>query len=210
MNIFKNLRGLKNLHVAKMIDDTEESLTYETPLKFAGARELGNEPEESSTTEYYDNQGAIVVDSEGADVYSIVCSVIPDEVRAVIEGRKYDEATGEFMATPTEKPYVAIGFIGTDTNNVDYAYWILKGKLNGGGEKHVTKNDGTDSTNLEYQYSSIYTEHKFEKADSKSLKYYKVPVSKLNSSDEWFANVTTPENVKLKETPAPAVLKTGK
>ena len=211
MNLFKNLRGVKSLHVAKMLTDTQESLTYETPIRFAGVREIGNDPEESSTTEFYDNQGAIVIDGEGTDVYSIVCSIVSDDVRAVIEGRKYDETTGEYMATPTDKPYVAIGFIGTDTDNIDYAYWVLKGKLNGGGEKYQTKNDGTDSTNLEYECNSIYTDHKFEKADGKSLKYYKVPVSKLTSVDDWFKNVTTPENVKLKsDTPAPTNAKTVK
>ena len=206
--IFKNLRGIRRLTIAVQTNDTQEEIQYDVPVRFAGAKEIGNEPEESSSTDFYDNKSAIIINAEGADVYSIVCSVISDEVRAVIEGRKFDKTTGEFMAVPTKKPYIAIGFIGTDTSDVDYAYWILKGRLTGGGEKYVTKDDGTDSTNLEYEYTSIYTEQEFEKANNQPLKYYKVPLSKLNNENEWFENVTTPENVKLKsETPAPTLLK---
>ena len=200
--LFKNLRGVRSLHIAKLLTDTVEELTYDTPVKFAGVKSVGNEPEEASATEYYDNQAAIITDSEGADKYGITCSVLEDEVRALIEGRKFNKETGEFMATPTKKPYIALGFIGKDTNNIEYVYWILKGKLAGGGEKYNTTDSGTDSTNLEYEMTSIYPTHTFTKADNETLKFYKLPLAKVKET-EWFSVVTTPENVKLVEATPP-------
>ena len=45
--------------------------------------------------------------------------------------------------------------------------------MSGGTESHKTKDDGTETTNLEWEYTSIYTQHRFA-ADNKPLKYVKV------------------------------------
>lgn len=191
---FKDLRGVRRLTVAPLTKDDDTELTYGAPVPFAGAREIGNEAEESSATGYYDNQAAIVTSSEGADIYSIVCSVLDDSVRATIEGRKFDEATGAYMATPLKRPYVAMGFIGKDTDGVEYGYWVYKCKLTGGAEQHITEDDGTETTNLEYEATSIYTTHTFEKADGQPLKYYKVSLDKVEE-EKFFEKVADPDTL---------------
>ena len=133
----RELRGVRGLVIAPLTKDGEE-LSYGEVIPFAGAREIGNEAEESSATGYYDNKASIVTNAEGADTYSIICSVIPDDVRATVEGRVYDEETGGYMGTPLNRPYVALGFIGKDTDGVEYGYWIYKCKLTGGAEKYIT------------------------------------------------------------------------
>lgn len=191
--MFRELRGVRALKIAQLTKDDEESLTYDTPVVFAGVREVGNEEEESSGTSYYDNQASIITDAEGADKYSLITSVLEDTVRAVIEGRKVDEENGAYFGTPKQKPYVAIGFIGEDTDGQEWYYWIYKSKLTGGSEKHVTKDDGTDTTNLEWEANSIYTQHKFTSADNKPLKYYKLKAGGKVTEEKFFEKVYNPD-----------------
>lgn len=191
----KDLKGIRALHIAKLLEDTEEKIEWDVPVRFAGAQEVSNETEEDSAAKYYDNIAALVNEAEGADIYSIICSVVPDSVHAVIDGRVYDEATGSYAGTPKKKPYLAFGFIGTDTSNVDWGYWVYKGKMSGGAETYATKDDGTDSNGQEYEYSSIYTNHKFTKiASGQPLKFWKVPLAKT-TEEAFFAAVATPDTL---------------
>ena len=45
--LFRNYRGVRGLMVAELQEDTLETLTYGTPIRFAGVKEIGEEPEES-------------------------------------------------------------------------------------------------------------------------------------------------------------------
>lgn len=191
--MFRNLRGVKRLMIAELIKDDEKELTYGTPVRFAGVKEIGDEPEESTGVDYYDNQPAIIIDSEGDDKYKLVTSVLDDKVRAIIEGREYDEETGAYYGTPKEKPYVAIGFVGEDTDGQEYYYWIYKAKLTGGGEQRKTKDNGTDSSGLEWEAVSIYTTHTFEKTKNKPLKFHKLKAGGTVTEEAFFKTVYTPD-----------------
>ena len=193
--MFKNLRGVRKLMIATLVTDTDEALEYDTPVAFAGVRAIEGESEESTSTEYYDNQAAITVTAEGADTYSLTTSVLEDAVKAKIEGRKHDEAKGIYFGTPANKPYVAIGFIGEDTDGKEWLYWIYKNKITGGAEKHNTKDDGTETTNLEWEAASIYTQHKFTSADNKPLKFIKVKASETITEEKFFEKVYDPDAV---------------
>ena len=81
-SIFRNLRGVRKLMLATLTTDNDTTLAYDSPVRFAGVREIGGEEEESSGTEYYDNQASIVISAEGADTYSVTTSVLDDETRA--------------------------------------------------------------------------------------------------------------------------------
>ena len=191
-NVFKNLRGIRKLMIATLTTDTVETLAYDTPISFAGVREAGGETEESSATEYYDNQASIVTTAEGVDTYSLITSILEDEVRAKVEGRKADTEKGLYFGTPLKRPYVAIGFIGEDTTGQEWYYWIYKGKLTGGKETHQTKDDGTDTTNLEWEYGSIYTQHRFASADNQPMKFIKLKAGDITET-KFFANVYDPD-----------------
>ena len=190
---FRNLRGVRGLKVAVLKADTKEALTYETPVRFAGVREFGGETAEDTATEFYDNQPALQINSEGADEYSVITSVLEDMIKATIEGRKYDETTKGYFGTPLIRPYVAVGFIGKDTAGKEWYYWIYKGKFSGGNEKHISEDDGTETTNLEWTYTSIYTSHKFETAENKPMKFYKMPAGEGVTEEEFFATVYNPD-----------------
>jgi phage major tail protein, phi13 family len=203
-NPFKNLRGIRKLMWATQKTDNETSLEYDTPIRFAGVKEVGGETEESTGTEYYDNQASITTTSEGADTYSLTTSVLEDKVKAEVEGRKADEETGAYYGTPLKRPYGAIGFISEDTNGVEWYNWIYKGKLTGGKEKHITKDDGTETTNLEWEYTSIYTSHKFEKAKNEPMKFFRLRAGGTITEEEFFKEVYDPDKAV-----SPASLKTG-
>lgn len=192
-NIFKNLRGVRKLMIATLTKDTEELLSYDTPVRFAGVREIGGEEEESSATEYYDNQAAIITTSEGSDTYPLTTSVLNDEVRAKVEGRKWDQTKGIYFGTPKKRPYVAIGFVAEDTEGTEWYYWIYKGKLSGGKESHKTKDDGTETTNLEWEYSSIYTQHTFASAENKPMKYVRMKAGGTVTEQKFFEKVYDPD-----------------
>ncbi|MGR5627264.1 major tail protein [Thomasclavelia ramosa] len=193
--ILRNLKGIRKLMVAPLTTDTEETLAYDTPVRFAGVKEVGGETEESTGTEYYDNQPAISTTAEGVDNYSVITSVLEDVVRAKIEGRKADEEKGIYFGTPLKRPYVAIGFISEDTNGQEWYNWIYKGKLTGGKEKHITKDDGTETTNLEWEYSSIYTQHRFKKADNEPQKFIRLKAGGDVTEEQFFSKVYDPDAV---------------
>lgn len=196
--LFRNLRGIRGLVIATLTTDTLEKLEYGEVMRFAGVKEIGDEPEESTATDYYDNQPAIVIDSEGEDKYKIVTSVLEDKVRAVIEGRKFDETKGAYFGTPKQKPYVAIGFIGEDTDGQEYFYWIYKAKISGGGEQRKTKDNGTDSSGLEWEATSIYTAHKFKDVTGSGdapLKFYKLKAGGDVTEGKFFEKVYNPDEV---------------
>lgn len=194
-DVFKNLRGLRKLMIATLKTDNDTNLEYDTPVRFAGVREVGGEEEESSATEFYDNQASIVTTAEGADTYTLTTSVLEDETRAKVEGRKADSEKGIYFATPKARPYIAIGFIGKDTEGQEWYYWIYKGKLSGGVASHKTEDDGTETTNLEWEYTSIYTQHRFSNADNKPLKYIKIKAGGDITEDDFFNKVYDPDKV---------------
>lgn len=194
---FKNLRGVRKLMLATLTTDNDTTLTYDKPIRFAGVREVGGEAEESSATEYYDNQASIVTTAEGADTYTLTTSVLDDVVRAKIEGRKADEETGAYFATPLKRPYVALGFVAEDTDGQEWYYWIYKGKLTGGKESHQTKDDGTETTNLEWELSSIYTQHRFTSANNEPMKYYKLKAGGSVTEEAFFSKVYDPDTASV-------------
>lgn len=194
---FKNLRGVRRLMLATMLTDTTTEMIHNTPVRFAGVRSVGGEAEESSSSEFYDNQANIVVSAEGSDKYPIVTSVLEDKIKAIVEGRMYDEETGAYYGTKLERPYNAVGFVAEDTSGQEYYYWIYKGKFTGGKEAHDTKTDGTDSTNLEWELTSIYSNKEFETPDGKkTMKFFKLKAGGKVTEDQFFDKVFYPEDLK--------------
>lgn len=196
---FEEYRGIKNLVIAKLTEttDTEGKVTasYDTPIRLAGVQAVSGEVSESSETHYYDNMPAIVIDSEGADTYTLTVSVPDNKIRALIEGLKYDETTGALIGTPKKKEYFALGFIAEKTSGVEEYNWIYKGKITGGNKTHNTKNDGTDTSNMEYTYTSISTSVTYEKAGNQPCKYLSVENNGKADLSKFFDKVTTPDDL---------------
>ena len=103
----EEFRGVERLYCAeltevkKMVNGQEViEEVYGKPFQLAGVQEISSEVTESSETHYYDNVGAIVVDSEGDDTYTLTVSIPALRTRAILEGVTYDAKTGALVGTP--------------------------------------------------------------------------------------------------------------
>ena len=92
--IIREFRGITDLVVAEVTEDTAESFTTGTPEEFAGVSELSRTTETSSGTHYYNNIPAVVIEGTGADTVTISASALPLDLLAKITGQYHDEATG--------------------------------------------------------------------------------------------------------------------
>lgn len=191
-------RGVEKLYCAEVgemrLSDGTIRETWGTPFQLAGVQAISNELSESSETHYYDNVGAIVVDSEGDDTYTLTVSVPALKTRSILEGTYYDETTHALIGTPKNRKYYAIGFIGNKLNGEDEFIWILKGKFTGGAETHNTRDDGTEATNIQYTFTSIQTETEFE-LNGQKAKFVKVEANDTVNTDKWFDAVVTPDTL---------------
>ena len=195
--------GVSGLVIAEMTETINEETgevteTYGEVEPLAGVNSVSGEIAEASETHYYDNMGAVVVDSEGDDTYTLVVSVPAAKTRAKIEGTMYDNETGALIGTPKVKKYFALGFIGLKASGVKEYNWVYKGKFSGGSKTLNTKSDGTEATNMEYTYTSIHTGAKFTKTGNKPCKYLSVEDDGKADLDSFFDTVVTPDNLKAK------------
>lgn len=204
----EEFRGVERLYCAeltevkKMDENGQEFIeeVYGKPFQLAGVQEISSEVTESSETHYYDNVGAIVVDSEGDDTYTLTVSIPALRTRAILEGVTYDAKTGALVGTPKVKKYYAIGFVGNKLNGEDDYIWILKGKFTGGAETHTTRDDGTDATNIQYTFTSIHSAQEYDEVpdadgNPQKVKYYKVSANDRVDVSKWFDAVVTPASV---------------
>lgn len=157
---FREYRGIRNLVIAEVTTDNSGSYVASEWKELSGVQAVAKSTNESAETHYYDNQGAIVIDAEGNDEYTLTVSVLDKKTKALIEGVTYSEGNGVLINTPKTKKYFALGFIGEDTNGVEEFNVIYKGKFTGGNETYNTKTDGTDANGVEYTFTSIHTTYK--------------------------------------------------
>lgn len=192
---FSEYSGIRNLVIAELIDEIQEDgntkEVYGEVQPLSGVQQVSGEVNEATETHYYDNMSAIVVDSEGDDVYTIVVSVPNKKTRALIEGTTYDEKTGALIGTKKKKKYFALGYIANRTDGIEEYNWIYKGKFAGGAKKHETTKNGTDTTNMEYTYTSIHTSTKF--GEFGNCKYLSVDNDGKADLTTFFDKVTTPD-----------------
>lgn len=198
---FEEYRGVRNLVIATLTESVDSSTgavteTYGTPQPLSGVQQISAEVNESTETHYYDDMAAIVVDSEGEDTYTLVVSIPDKKTRALIEGTTYDTATGALIASKKKKGYFALGFIADKLNGSEEYNWIYKGKFTGGNRTHDTKTDGTETTNMEYTFTSIHTATAFTKGGN--CKYLSVDNNGKADLDDFFETVVTPDTLQPK------------
>lgn len=201
-------RGVDNLYVARVTkDDNEAGGGYEceTPVKLAPVAEIGKTTDSSNEAHYYDNKALIVVSSESAD--KITLTIAPPELKmlAKIIGRSFDETTGMMVEGPRENDYFAIMY---RTKGTDGAYRYvsrLKGQFNIPEETNATENDGTDTNNVQIEFTGIYTEHEFthgkkntsgwEKASAKGIVVDTRYEGAAEKVAKFFSAIQTPDTI---------------
>lgn len=154
---YNEYRGIRGVVIAEVTKNDTTGYTADKWERMSGCQSLGVTKNDSSESKFYDNAARIVIDSEGADELAIVLSILANYMRAKVDGVEYDEATDMIINTPKKKKYFAVGYIGEKTDGTEEANIYYCGKFTGGGETHNTKDDGTESTNVEYTYTGVHT-----------------------------------------------------
>lgn len=189
-------RGIRNLVVALLTKDEKDEIAFDKPFALAGTSELSKETESSSDTHYYDNEGAIVINTTGADTINVNVSAVSLKNIAAITGQKFDEKTGALIEGTATPPYMAMGYITEDTDGKEYYVWRLKGKFNNPSDSHKSKDNGTDANGQELSYSGISTQKKFNSNDGKAAKATVVPADSCGmNEEEFFSKVQTPDDI---------------
>ena len=194
----KEYRGIRGLVVAVMSDDTASELTYGEVKPLAGVATLKRSTESSSDTHYYDDMAAIVIDSEGADTVECECSAFEEEVLAEITGQYYDETLGTLVEGNAQAPYLALGYITSDTNGKERYVWRLKVKASIPDSEHKTKNNGTDANGQTVKFTGINTEHKFAKTGKTAKAVIYKADKELFTESEFFASVQDIDTIEAK------------
>lgn len=200
-------RGVDDLYVAEVLEDTLENFTCATPIYLSPVAEVGKKTDSSNEAHYYDNKPMIVVSSESADVISITMAPPVLEKLAMITGKSFDKETGMLVDSPRQNKYFALMYRTKGTDGKYRYVSRLKGTFSIPEESSKTEDDGTETTNTSVEYTGIYTTHEFEKGIYNGAGW-EIGAAKgvvvdtrygLADVSNFFAEVQTPDTVKVKE-----------
>lgn len=191
---FDEFYGVRNLVIAPVTINADGTETWGEAQRLSGVQTISKEVTETSETHYYDNQGAIVVSTEGDDTYTLTVSVVDKRTRALIEGLSYDEATGALIGTKKNKQqYFALGYIAETVNGTEEFVWVYKGKFSAGSTTHNTKSDSVDTSNMEYTFTSIHTSKEF--TNYGTAKFLAIDNNGLIDETKFFAKPVEPDTI---------------
>lgn len=155
-------RGVDEFYFAEILQDDDEGYLTSTPVHIP-VQEVGKNVESASEAHYYDNKAMIVVNSEGPDTIALVIAPPALATLSEMTGKSFDTTTGMMVDSPRKNKYFAIMYRTKGTDG-GYRYVSrLKGQFNIPEETNQTENNGTDTTNTSFEFTGIYTNHKFTK-----------------------------------------------
>ena len=192
----KQFRGISDVYVAEVTSDTAEKYETGTPERLCYAARVGKEVSSDSATLYLDNKAMQVINSEGSDEITIEGSAIELDVLAKITGKIYDTELGMFVDGEREVKQFAVGYKEKMTDGTFRFNWRLKGTFAIPAEESNTEDDGTDSVGQTVNFTGVFTEHKFAKANNKGAKGI-VVTDALADVSTWFEAVQTPDSVQI-------------
>ena len=120
--------GLKNVVIAPLVEDTEETLTYGELQLMAGAIEASITPENADPdVQYFDDAEGDVLYADPELSFKTKMADIPLLIQEMIFGNKIDD-NGVLIRTSTDKPpYFAVGFKSEKSNHKYRFVWLYKG-----------------------------------------------------------------------------------
>lgn len=138
--------GLKNMVIAPLTEDTEETLTYGDLQLVAGAINASVTPENSDPDiQYADDIEFDVVYPDPELTFTTQMADIPLTVQEMIFGNKIDD-NGVLVRSAVDKPpYFAVGFKSEKANHKYRYVWLFKVRATPVTENYATK-EGTTVT----------------------------------------------------------------
>ena len=188
-------RGIDSVYYAKVLSDTKEEITFETPKYLCPVAELGKTTEASSEAHYYDNKALISLTSEGADEVTLTTSAIPIDVLAEITGKYFDETLGMMAENSGVAPDIALLYRTKGTDGMYRYVTRYKMKASIPEETVATEDDGTDANGQELTLTGVSTVHEFAKGGSAKSVIVDTRFGKADVST-WFDTVHTIDDVK--------------
>ena len=131
--------GLKNMVIAPLTEDTEETLTYGDLQLVAGAIEASVTPDNADPDiQYADDIEFDTLYQDPELTFRTQMADIPLTIQEMVFGNKIDD-NGVLIRTATDKPgYFAVGFMSEKSNHKFRYVWLYKVRA-----KPVTENYGT-------------------------------------------------------------------
>ena len=136
--------GLKNLVIAPVTADTEESTTYGDLQKVAGAIEATITPENNDPdVQYFDDTEGDVLYPDPELSFTTRLADLPLVIQEMIFGNQIDD-NGVLVRTATDKPpYFAVGFKSEKSDGAFRYVWLYKVRAKPMTESYKTKEGKT-------------------------------------------------------------------
>ena len=138
--------GLKNMVIAELVTDTEETLTYGDLQLVAGAIEASIEPQNADPdVQFCDDVEFDVLYPDPELTFKTKMADIPLAIQEKVFGNKIDD-NGVLIRTSTDTPpYFAVGFMSEKSNHKYRFVWLYKVRAKPVTENYSTK-EGTKVT----------------------------------------------------------------
>ena len=132
--------GLKNVVIAPLVEDTEETLTYGELQLMAGAIEASITPENADPDiQYFDDVEGDVLYADPELSFKTKMADIPLQIQEMIFGNKIDD-NGVLIRSSTDKPpYFAVGFKSEKSNHKYRFIWLFKVRAKPVTETYATR-----------------------------------------------------------------------
>lgn len=153
--------GLKNVVIAPLKEDTEETLSYGDLQLMAGAIEASVTPENADPdVQYYDDHEGDVLYPDPELAFKTKLADIPLVIQEMIFGNRIDD-NGVLIRSATDKPpYFAVGFMSEKSNHKYRYVWLYKVRAKPVTENYATKEGGTVTRQTgEIEWSAIKRTH---------------------------------------------------
>ena len=182
--------GVRNLHIAELLTDEIDSITYDDVVKVPGLIKIDVNPGSNIDTLYADNKAAIVYSTIGAVEVTLEKDSLPDDLLSMLLGRPVDGAVN-YVTSSNTAPYVALMFEQTYSNGSSSFVKLFKGKFTEPDVSNETKNDSVNFQTGEITGHFVATnyEHDFGDGVVESLIMASVDEDSTGYDDEgdtWF------------------------
>lgn len=191
-------RGCDNVVVAEVTKDDATGYTVGNVIPLAPAGQISKTTENSSETHFYDNVGAIVINTEGADEVTITVPALNLDQLAIVTGKSIDSATGAYIDDEGTEKYYALGYRIQLTDNSYRYVWRLKGMFtNIPDEDSTTRSNNVDTNNQSIIFTGNRTLYSFQAGTIKGRTKAVVIDERDGLADVsgFFNQVITPDNV---------------
>ncbi|MFB1098174.1 major tail protein [Terribacillus sp. JSM ZJ617] len=143
--------GVSNLHIAKLLTDNKDGVTYDTPKKVAPSITVGMVPTTNSNNLYGDDQVVSADTTLGPVELTLNTTDLPAGIEAEMLGHTINEDGVMVSNSQDQAPYFAVGFSSKQTDDGKELFvWLLKVKFRVPDSNHQTKGE-----NVEYQTPTI-------------------------------------------------------